>query len=92
MDVMTLFLGKDNSWEQQSWVSLFFGLIVMSIAFYLDRRKTKDYAFWGYLFGTLTFWVALTSLSVDKGETLFLIYFTILFWLYLLFYSKGKFF
>lgn len=53
------------SWELRKKISLAFGLIMVLFAFLVDLRSrhSKDYAFWLYLFGLLTFWGALTSMS-----------------------------
>ena len=53
------------AWELRKKISLAFGLIMVLLAFFVDLRSrhSKDYAFWLYLFGLLTFWGALTSLG-----------------------------
>jgi MFS family permease len=53
------------SWELRKKISLAFGLIMVLFAFFVDLRSrhSKDYAFWLYLFGLLTFWGALTSMG-----------------------------
>lgn len=76
MDIIPLMIGNDSTWRQREWVSMCFGLVMMFIAYLIDRRKMKDYAFWGYLFGTLIFWSGLTGL-LWKGEFIFFIYFLI---------------
>jgi len=47
----------------RSQVTLYFGLIMVLIAFWVDirSRKSGDYAFWLYLFGAIAFWSGLTS-------------------------------
>lgn len=65
MDLVPLILHKDSfSWESRSLFSMYFGLIMLVIAFYLDIRNDddkKDYAFWLYLFGVMAFWGGLSS-------------------------------
>lgn len=77
MDIIPLLLGKESSWEQKEWISLCFGLILIYISYMIDRRKKEDYAFWGYLFGTLTFWGSLTGILWNKGEFFLFVYFLI---------------
>lgn len=49
-------------------ISLVFGLAMLALAFAVDlrTRRGKDYAFWLYLFGLLTFWGALSMLGSAK--------------------------
>ncbi|HJV86290.1 MAG TPA: DUF2157 domain-containing protein [Noviherbaspirillum sp.] len=49
-------------------ISLVFGLVMLALAFAVDlrTRRGKDYAFWLYLFGLLTFWGALSMLGSGK--------------------------
>ena len=53
------------SWELRQMISLVFGLLMLLAAFFVDLRSrySKDYAFWLYLFGLLTFWGALSSMG-----------------------------
>lgn len=74
MDIAPFLFGKELSWEHKCWISLFFGLLLIGIAFITDRRNQKAFAFWSYLFGTLTFWGGLGCLVWDKGEIVLLIY------------------
>lgn len=77
IDIIPLITGKESTWQQKEWLSLCFGFVLMVISYLIDRKKIEDYAFWGYLFGTLTFWTSLSSLSWDKGELVFFTYFMI---------------
>ncbi|HEX4927381.1 MAG TPA: DUF2157 domain-containing protein [Burkholderiales bacterium] len=54
--------------ERRKLVSTFFGLAMTLLAFLVDVRsdKSKDFAFWLYIFGVLTFWGGLTSMSSDS--------------------------
>lgn len=63
MDITPLLYGKDYSFENRLTVSVWFGLALIVVSFLIDRRTQKDYAFWGYLFGVLTFWFGLSLLS-----------------------------
>lgn len=54
--------------ERRKLVSTFFGLAMTLLAFVVDMRsyKSRDFAFWLYLFGVLTFWGGLSSMSSDS--------------------------
>ena len=56
-------------WEVRKWVSLWFGLIITLIAFWVDlrsRHSRDDFAFWLYLFGVLAFWGGLSMMRSDS--------------------------
>jgi hypothetical protein len=64
MDLTPLLFGKiDFSIEERFLVSLWFGLAVLLLAYFVDRRKREDYAFWLYLFGILSFWCGLSLMN-----------------------------
>jgi hypothetical protein len=71
MDLVMLLLPPDvrpwseSEWLLRKWFSVCFGLIMVLVAFWVDLRSrfTRDYGFWLYLFGLLTFWCGLTSLG-----------------------------
>lgn len=85
MDICPLLFGENYTWQQQSWISLFFGLGLMVIGFLTDREKKPEYGFWSYLFGTISFWGALTSLVWDKHE--FILFLYCLFCIFMMFLS-----
>jgi hypothetical protein len=63
MDLVPLLFGYDwRDWEVRKLVSLWFGLAMILVAFWIDLRSrlSRDYAFWLYLFGVLTFWGGLS--------------------------------
>ncbi|MEQ1881216.1 MAG: DUF2157 domain-containing protein [Burkholderiales bacterium] len=66
MDLVPLLI-TDNwqDWEIRKLVSLYFGLLFVGLAFWVDirSRHSKDYAFWLYLFGVITFWGGLSSMN-----------------------------
>jgi hypothetical protein len=66
MDLVPLLI-TDNwqDWEIRKLVSLYFGLLFVGLAFWVDirSRHSKDYAFWLYLFGVMTFWGGLSSMN-----------------------------
>jgi hypothetical protein len=75
MDLTPFFFGdKDYSWLYRKLVSLWFGLLMVLLAFWVDmrNRSDKDYAFWLYLFGVLAFWGGLTLLDSNSELNKFL--------------------
>jgi hypothetical protein len=71
MDLVPMLLGGDSHSffsELGRFISLWFGLLMTLLAFWVDlrTRHTKDFAFWLYLFGVITFWGALSSM--DSGS------------------------
>jgi hypothetical protein len=73
-----LFNNADLSWELRKVVSLWFGLLMLVLAVWLDirTRHEKDYAYWLYLFGVLAFWGGLSMMNSDS-ELSKLMYFCI---------------
>ena len=63
--------------EFRKIISLVFGLIMLLIAFFVDLRSrySKDYAFWLYLFGLLTFCGALSMMrsGAISGKLIYLV-------------------
>lgn len=60
-----LYGGGAPSTDAYQTVSLFFGLAVLAGSYAVDllARSEEDFAFWGYLFGTLAFWGGLSTLE-----------------------------
>ncbi len=56
---------SDAAWELRKKISLAFGMLMLLGAFFVDLRSrhSKDYAYWLYLFGLLTFWGALSMMG-----------------------------
>jgi hypothetical protein len=64
MDVTPILLGqREFTWDQRLWVSVWFGMMVLLVTYLVDRRTKDDYAFWGYLFGTMAFWGGLSLIE-----------------------------
>ncbi|WP_028448634.1 hypothetical protein [Chitinibacter tainanensis] len=63
-----LFHDSDLQWQLRKWVSVYVGLLMLGLAFWIElrTRSREDFAFWLYLFGLLAFWVALTSMDSDS--------------------------
>ena len=68
MDLVPMLFGEWGNWEARKFVSLWFGLAMVLLAFWVDLRSrhTQDYAFWLYLFGVITFWGGLSLLKSDS--------------------------
>lgn len=69
-------MGGEAGWVLRKQISLAFGLVMLLFAFFVDLRSrhSKDYAFWLYLFGLLSFWGALSSMDGGKlsGKLIYL--------------------
>lgn len=80
MDVAQLITGRTWAWEEEAIVSVAFGAAMLLVAYTLDHRARHglspnskfdlqlDFAYWAYLFGTLTFWGGLSAM--DSGSEL----------------------
>lgn len=68
MDLAAMLVGGRPNFELRALVSMYFGLAMTLLAFWVDMRaiKTGDYAFWLYLFGVMTFWCGLTMQDSDS--------------------------
>lgn len=78
MDISVMIAGDDFSWQIRQLVSLYAGLLMIGLAFWVDIRSRykADYAFWIYLFGVIAFWGGLSSQHSDTELSKF-IYFCI---------------
>jgi hypothetical protein len=78
MDVAAMLAGGRPEFELRSLVSMYFGLLMIALAFWVDvrARKTADYAFWLYIFGVMAFWGGMTAQHSDDELSKF-IYFCI---------------
>ncbi|TFV99506.1 DUF2157 domain-containing protein [Oxalobacteraceae bacterium OM1] len=71
MDIVPALLLPDGgwtspaAWELRKAILLAFGLVMLLLAFFVDlrTRHDKDFAFWLYLFGLLTFCGALSAIG-----------------------------
>lgn len=66
----------DLTWELRKLVSLWVGLLIVMLAFWVDirTRRDKDYAFWLYLFGVVAFWggLSMTHSDSELGKFIYL--------------------
>lgn len=68
VDMTLIFLAKGQDfWLLRQWVSLFFGLAMISFGYWLNGRTKKDFSFWLYFFGLLSVNIGLFLLW-GKGE------------------------
>lgn len=69
MDLTPFLFGQaDTTWALRQLVSLWFGLLMVLLAFWIDvrTRGDKDYSFWLYLFGVIAFWGGLSMMRSDS--------------------------
>jgi hypothetical protein len=83
MDI-TRWISQSSTWsisviEQTTSIIIGAGMLLLGI--YLQRKTAKDYSFWFYLFGHILIFGFLSSLALEKGGILELVYITV----YLLF-------
>lgn len=62
MDLTYFLYGKEFLLKQIDTISMYFGLLILCGSYLIDKRTKEDFAFWGYLFGTLAFWGGMTLL------------------------------
>ena len=74
MDVAAMLMVDDFDWEFRAFVSMWFGLATILLAFWVDlrSRQSGDFAFWLYIFGVLTFWSGLSLQESDSEVSKFL--------------------
>tara|TARA_R110001592_G_scaffold130225_3_gene343351 strand:- start:8664 stop:9689 length:1026 start_codon:yes stop_codon:yes gene_type:complete len=78
MDIAAMLSQGDYDWELRKLVSMYTGLLMIALAFWVDvrSRNKADYAFWIYLFGVVAFWAGLSAQHSDSEISKF-IYFCI---------------
>ncbi|QSX31587.1 DUF2157 domain-containing protein [Shewanella cyperi] len=74
MDISAMISGGDFDWELRSLVSMYSGLLMIALAFWVDirARHKADYAFWIYIFGVIAFWGGLSMQDSDSELSKFL--------------------
>lgn len=67
-------LGEYDDWLLRKQVSVWFGILMIALALWVDFRNqsVRDYPFWLYLFGVLTFWGGLSMMDSDSEWSKFL--------------------
>jgi hypothetical protein len=67
MDLTPIIFDTDPfSWRQRQLVSLWFGLAMLAVAYAVDMKARRDFAFWLYLFGLMAFWGGLSLMNTDS--------------------------
>ncbi len=74
MDIAVMIGGDNYSWELRKLVSMYAGLLMIGLAFWIDIRSQNkaDYSFWIYLFGVIAFWVGMTFQYSDSELSKFI--------------------
>lgn len=74
MDITAVIFGGDYGWDMRLLISLYTGLLMIGLAFWIDirSRHSADYAFWVYLFGVIAFWSGLSLQNSDSELSKFL--------------------
>lgn len=70
LDIISLFISgvEYMPTEIQMNISIWFGLIIILVAYLIDRRTNEDYSFWLYLFGMLAFWIGLSYIAFSQWD------------------------
>lgn len=78
MDLAPLIADQELTFELRALVSMYFGLVMLLVAFWVDfrSRNNLDYGFWLYLFGVMAFWCGMTMQDSDSELSKFF-YFSI---------------
>lgn len=68
MDLTSMLAEQSYTFELSAMVSMYFGLVTVLIAFWVDVRSSNsaDYAFWLYIFGVMAFWCGITAQHSDS--------------------------
>ncbi|MCC2618292.1 DUF2157 domain-containing protein [Aestuariibacter halophilus] len=68
MDVAVMLTGEHYNVEFRAFISMYCGLLITLLAFWVDirSRSQADFAFWLYLFGLLAFWGGMTAQDSDS--------------------------
>lgn len=74
MDITAMISAGDFGWTLRQLVSLYFGLLMIGLAFWIDMRSrnTADYAFWVYILGVMAFWLGLSLQNSDSEFSKFM--------------------
>jgi hypothetical protein len=81
MDATALLAHGHWSFHQQCWISVYFGMAMLVIAYWLDGASELDFSFWLYLFGLLAFsgGLSLMGSGSQLGRAIYcLIHFTMI--------------
>lgn len=78
MDIAVMIEGDYYDFELRALVSMYFGLLMIFTAFWVDIRSQGriDYSFWLYIFGVMAFWSGMTAQESDSEFSKF-VYFCV---------------
>ena len=68
IDVSEWVFGNALNFQEQMGLMMGFGALMIVGSFIVDRLSKEDFAYWGYLFGTIGMWFAMTALIFDQGS------------------------
>lgn len=73
-----MIMGDYYDFEFRALVSMYFGILMIFAAFWVDMRSQgrMDYAFWLYIFGVMAFWGGMTAQESDSEISKF-VYFCV---------------
>lgn len=85
MDIAVMMNDAEYSWELRKLVSMYTGLLMIGLAFWVDIRSRNhaDYAFWLYLFGVMAFWGGLSLQHSDSEMSKFFYFLINLFMIFI---------
>ncbi len=67
MDLVPWIFGDDwRSWDERRTISLWFGLGMIALAWWVDVKARDSFAFWIHLFGLMAFWGGLSWTYSDS--------------------------
>lgn len=74
MDLTSILAGGSYNYELGALVSMYFGMMIVLIAFWVDIRSSDsaDYAFWLYIFGVMAFWGGMSAQYSDSELSKFI--------------------
>lgn len=78
MDLAVMIMGDQYDFQFRALVSMYFGLLMILVAFWVDfrSREMANYAFWLFIFGVMAFWGGMTAQESDSELSKF-IYFCV---------------
>jgi hypothetical protein len=73
MDLTAVIYGNSGfNWNERYVVSLWFGLGIIILSYFIDKLFEKDFAFWTYLAGALAFWGGLSLMKSNSELSKFI--------------------
>jgi hypothetical protein len=69
MDLLPFFARTLKIASLRTMISIAFGSAMIIFSLFLDRKKKKDFAFWGYLIGVFAFWISISHKLILETES-----------------------